>query len=53
MLEGGLQEDILVLIGPMEIHDYAALVNKCRLVEDFNSKLAVVKSEVYKKKLVP
>ena len=32
--EGGLRENILASIGPTEIRDYAALVNKCRLVED-------------------
>ena len=51
--EGGLREEILASIGPMEIRDYAALVNKCRLVEDCNHKLAVARSEAYKKKLAP
>ena len=49
--EGGLREEILVSVGPMEIRDYAALVKKCRLVEDCNRKLAVARSEAYKKKL--
>ena len=50
--EGGLREEILASIGPMEIHDYAALVNKCHLVEDCNRKLAMTRSKAYKKKLV-
>ena len=37
----------------MEIRDYAALVNKCCLVEDYNRKLAVARLEAYKKKLAP
>ena len=51
--EGGLGDDILASVGPMEICDYAMLVNKCLLVEDCNCKLAMAKSEMYKKKLVP
>ena len=51
--EGGLHEEILASIGPMEIREYAALVNKCRLVEDCNRKLSMARSEAYKKKLVP
>ena len=35
----------------MEIRDYTALINKCHLVEDYNRKLAVARSEAYKKKL--
>ena len=27
--EGGLREDILIVIGPMEIKDFPALANKC------------------------
>ena len=49
--EGGLREEILAFVGPMEICDYAALVNKCRLVEDCNRKLSMARSEAYKKKL--
>lgn len=41
--EGGLREDILELVRPMEMRDNANLVNKCRLVEDYNKKLVVVK----------
>ncbi|XP_027343014.1 uncharacterized protein LOC113855579 [Abrus precatorius] len=42
--EGRLQEDILTTIGPMEIRDFPTLVNKCRLVEDYNKKLVAVRS---------
>ena len=38
--EGGL----LATIGPMEIRDFATLVNKCRLVEDCNKKLTIARS---------
>ena len=34
--KGGLKEDILVVMGPMDIRDFATLVNKCRLVEEYN-----------------
>ena len=42
--EGGLREDILAAIGPMEIRDFPTLVNKCRLVEDYNKKLVAARS---------
>ena len=42
--EGGLRENILAIVGPMEIRDFATLVNKCWLVEESNRKLVVVKS---------
>ena len=51
--EGGLREDILASIGPMEIREYAALVNKTRLVKECNKKLVMARSETYKKKLAP
>ena len=34
--EVGLREDIMVSVRPMEIHDYATLVDKCYLVEGCN-----------------
>ena len=42
--EGGLREDILTTIGPMEIRDFPTLVNKCRLMEDCNKKLIAARS---------
>ena len=42
--EDGLKEYILPLVGPMEIKDYAVLVNKSRLVEKYKKKLVVAKS---------
>ena len=42
--EGGLREDILTTIGPMEIRDFPTLVNKCRSVEDCNKKLVAIRS---------
>ena len=41
--EGGLKEDILAVVGHMEIRDIPTLLNKCRLVEESNRKLAAVK----------
>ena len=53
--KGGLQEDILASIGPMEIWGYAALVNKSRLVEEYNKKLMVNRysRDDSRKKLAP
>ena len=53
--EGGLREDILAVVGPMEIQDFPTLVNKCRLVEECNKKLAAAKSagSNFKKGLAP
>ncbi|XP_027337088.1 uncharacterized protein LOC113850732 [Abrus precatorius] len=42
--EGGLREDILATIRPMEIRGFPTLVNKCRFVEDCNKKLVAVRS---------
>ena len=42
--EGGLREDILAVIGPMEIRGFPIVVNKCRFVEDCNKKLVATKS---------
>ena len=50
--EGGLKEDILATVGPMEIRDFATLVNKCRLVEEYNRKLKIAKSYAYRKRLM-
>ena len=42
--EGGLREEILASMGLLEIRNYASLVNKSRLVEDYNKKLATAKA---------
>ena len=42
--EGGLPENILVTVGPMQIRDFPTLVNKCRLVEYCNLKLTAAKA---------
>ena len=34
--EGGLREDILTIMGPMEVWDFPTLVDKCRLKEQYN-----------------
>ena len=53
--EGGLREDILIVVKPMDIRDFPTLVNKCRLVECCNRKLATTKSigGNFKKGLAP
>ena len=42
-------------VGPMEIRDYTALVNKCKLVEEDNKKLMVARPtrDDFRKKLAP
>ena len=45
--------DILAPVGPIEIRDFAALVNKCRLVEEYNKKLKTAQSDVYGKRIAP
>ena len=49
--EGGLRKDVLAVVKPMEIRDYAPFVNKCRLVEEYNEKLGIAKSNTDKKRL--
>ena len=39
--EGGLREDILVAVEPMEIREFATPVNKCKLVKEYNRKLKI------------
>ena len=45
--EGGLKEDILVVVGPMGLRDFTALLNKCRLVKEYNKKLKIALSNAY------
>ena len=40
-------------MGPMEIRDFATMVNKCRLVKECNRKLRITKSNALKKRVVP
>ncbi|KAL4276026.1 hypothetical protein AHAS_Ahas20G0166000 [Arachis hypogaea] len=42
--EGGLREELLALVGPMEIRNFAELVNKSHLAEECLKKLAVVRA---------
>ena len=49
--KGELREDILAIVGPMEIRDFPTLVNKCRLVEEHNQKLKIARFDAYKKRL--
>ena len=48
--EGGLRADILVSVAPLEIRNYVALVNKSRVVEECNRKLAIQRSEAHKRR---
>ena len=43
-LKGDLRQDILIVVGPMEIKDFTTLVNKCQLVEECNRTLVATKS---------
>ena len=53
--EGGLREENLTTVAPIEIRNFATLVNKCRLVNECNRKLIVAKSASggFKKGLAP
>ena len=42
--EGGLREDILATVEHLEIRDFPTLLNKYRLIEECNRKLAAAKS---------
>ncbi|KAL4330183.1 hypothetical protein AHAS_Ahas13G0374600 [Arachis hypogaea] len=42
--EGGLREELLALVGPMEIRNFAELVNKSQLAEECSKKLAVART---------
>ena len=46
-----MREDILATVGPMEIEDFATLINKCRLIEEYNKKLTDTKSNTIKKRM--
>ena len=48
--EGGLWTDILASVAPLEIKNYAALVNKSRVVEECNRKLVIQRSEAHKRR---
>ena len=41
----------MVVVGSMKIRDFATLVNKCRLEEEYNKKLKIAKSDDYRKRL--
>ena len=51
--EGGWREDILASVGPLEIREFAALVSKSQLVEEYNKKLTDAKSNAHRKRLAP
>ncbi|KAL4390766.1 hypothetical protein AHAS_Ahas03G0177900 [Arachis hypogaea] len=42
--EGGLREELLALVGPMEIRNLAELVNKSQLAAECSKKLAVARA---------
>ncbi|KAK7350011.1 hypothetical protein VNO77_08020 [Canavalia gladiata] len=51
--QGGLREDLLAIVGPMEPKDFARLVNKSRLSEECNRKLATAKTEAFRRRMAP
>ena len=51
--EGSLRKDILATVGPIEIWNFATLVNKCKLVEECNKKLKLAKSNAHRKRMAP
>ena len=50
--EGGLKAKILACLALLEIRNYAALVNKCHVVEDCTKILASERSKAYKRKQI-
>lgn len=48
--EGGLKAKILASVTSLEIRNYVALVNKCRVAEDYTKILASERSKAYKRK---
>ncbi|MED6154696.1 hypothetical protein PIB30_115154, partial [Stylosanthes scabra] len=42
--EGGLREELLTFVGPMEIRNFAELVNKSQLAEDCTKKLVAART---------
>ncbi|MED6190259.1 hypothetical protein PIB30_104109, partial [Stylosanthes scabra] len=42
--EGGLREELLTPVGPMEIRNFAELVNKSQLAEDCTEKLTAARA---------
>ena len=48
--EGGLRAEILAFVAPLEIRNYVALVNKCRVVKDYTKRLTLERFEAYMRK---
>ena len=48
--KGGLRAKILASIAPLEIKNYATLVNKCQVAEDCTKRLALERFEAFKRK---
>ena len=48
--EGGLRANIMALVAPLKIRNYAVLVNKSWVVEECNRKLVVQRSEAHKRR---
>ncbi|MED6186199.1 hypothetical protein PIB30_064467 [Stylosanthes scabra] len=42
--EGGLREELLTSVGPMEIRNFAELINKSQLAEDCTKKLTAARA---------
>ena len=48
--EGGLRAEILASVAPLEIKNYAALMNKCPVAKNCTKRLASERSEAFKRK---
>ena len=48
--EGGLKANILVSVAPLEIKSHATLVNKSRVVKDYNRRLAIQRTKATKRR---
>ena len=48
--KASLRADILAYVAPLEIKSYATLVNKSRVAEDYNKRLAIQRTKVHKRR---
>ncbi|XP_016195712.1 uncharacterized protein LOC107636732 [Arachis ipaensis] len=48
--QGGLRAEVLTAIAPLEIREFSSLVSKCQVIEECTKKLALERSEAFKKR---
>ncbi|XP_057755721.1 uncharacterized protein LOC130974900 [Arachis stenosperma] len=48
--QGGLRAEVLTAIAPLEIQEFSSLVIKCQVIEECTKKLALERSEAFKKR---